>query len=112
MVDLGKEYLSAVIDISSNDKISSSIETMPEKFIVGLEIPTLTSTDLFIQGSLDGKTFRRALKADGSGDWLISATTGDRLIFLDEMAAFPYLRIECGTSQAADRTFNFIMRNK
>jgi len=75
--------------------------------IFALEVPTITTATLYIQASMDGKTFRRVLKADGSGDWNIASSTGNRMIFLDEIAPFNFVRVESSASQGADRLFKF-----
>lgn len=79
--------------------------------IMGLEIPTLATPSvvyLKVATSSDG-TFRRLLKADGSEDWNIASSSGDRIIFIDEAAPFRWFKVELGTAQAGDVTFNLLL---
>ena len=79
--------------------------------IVGLQIPTLTSSIVYLQASIDGITYSRVIVNDGSGaDWTIPASTGGKFIFLDNLAVFPWLLVECGSAQTNGATFNFIIK--
>lgn len=118
------KIIPVLIDISVDDDLSAAANVAFEsagpqaredfllgQHVMGLEIPALTSTIIYLQASIkEGGTYRRILKADGSEDWNIAAGTGNRMIFIDEAAAFSFLKVECATGQAADRTFNFLVR--
>jgi hypothetical protein len=47
--------------------------------------------------------FVRLQKTDGSGDWTVPSSAGGKAIYVN--VPFRYLRIECGSTQSADRTF-------
>ena len=79
----------------------------PHEIIYGLYIPAVDSCTIYIQASMDNINFSRVLKTDGTGDWNIASTTGDRCIFIDQLAPFHYFRIETSVNQTANRTFIF-----
>lgn len=95
----------------SNGQTVSDITAMDRDNIVALEIPTITEAILYLQVAMKAEdTFRRLLKADGSGDWSVALSTGDRMIFLDEAAPFNFVKVESSVAQGADRIFTFHTR--
>ena len=94
-----------------NGQTLSDAVPMDREYIVGLEIPTITPTILYLQVAMEEEgTFRRLLKADGSDDWNIASGTGNRMIFIDEAAPFNFVKVESSESQGADRVFVFHTR--
>jgi hypothetical protein len=97
--------------ITNGTALSNAIATDISWPIIGLEVPTIDTATVYLQGSSTmGGTYRRVLKTDGSGDWNIASTVGNKYIFIDQLAAFPFLKIETSINQTADRVFNFIIR--
>lgn len=95
----------------SNGQTLSDAVPMDRKYIVGLEIPTITAAILYLLVAMEESgTFRRLLKADGSADWSIASGTGDRMIFIDEAAPFNFVKVESSAAQGADRIFTFHTR--
>ena len=94
------------VTIESGDTLSDAV-AIGQSEVFALEIPIITAAPLYIQASMDNETFRRVLKADGSGDWNIGSSVGDRMIFLDEVAPFRFVKVESGSAQDADRLFTF-----
>lgn len=95
------------ITVPNGGTLSGAI-AVPQ-YVIGLIIPALDTCNLYIQASVDGSNFYRLLKADGSGDWVISSTSGQRCIFLDQLAPFNWIRIECSQAQTADRVFKLAL---
>ena len=93
------------VTIPSGSNLSNSVPV--PQYVMGLYIPAVDSCTIYIQASVDNITFSRILKTDGSGDWNIASTTGDRCIFIDQLAPFHYFRIETSVNQTANRTFIF-----
>jgi hypothetical protein len=97
------------VTIAAAGTLSNGV-AMPGQ-IVGLYIPTITASIVYLRASLDGITFSRVILNDASGiDWQIPSSTGDRYIFLDNLAPFPFLMIECGSAQPNGATFTFILK--
>ena len=97
------------VTVAPAGTLSNGIATPGQ--IVGLYIPVLTASILYLRASLDGVNFSRVIINDQSGsDWSIPSSTGDRYIFLDNLAPFPYLMIECGSAQTNGATFTFILK--
>lgn len=93
--------------IAASGTVSNAVY-VGNDIIIGLEIPTITSAILYLQVSMEESgTYRRLLKTDGSGDWTVDTSTGNRFIFLDEAAPFNFIKVESSASQAAQRTFKF-----
>ncbi len=99
------------VTVPNGQTVSGAISTDLSQHVLGLEIPVIDSATLYIQASNDGVTFRRALKTDGSGDWNVAVSTGNRFIFIDQLAPFKFFKIELSAVQSADRTFNFVLKN-
>ena len=78
------------------------------QYLTGLYIPTIDAAIVYLRASVDRINFARMLKTDGSGDWNVAIGTGDRWIFLDQLAPFPYIQIELSANQTADRVFKFV----
>ena len=95
----------------SNGQTVSSSTAIDRDNVVALEIPTITEAILYLQVAMKAEdTFRRLLKADGSGDWRVALSTGNRMIFIDEAAPFNFVKIESSVAQGADRVFNLHTR--
>ena len=96
--------------ISNGQTISNAVP-MDREYIVGLEIPTITTAILYLLVAMEESgTFRRLLKADGSGDWNIASGTGNKMIFIDEAAPFNFVKVESSETQGAERVFVFHTR--
>jgi hypothetical protein len=82
------------------------------QYVIGLYIPTIDNSIVYLQASQDGVTnWARILKSDGSADWNVAVSTGNKWIFLDQMSPFTYLRIECAAAQnTAARQFIFVFK--
>lgn len=94
-----------------NGQTLSNAVPMDREYIVALEIPTITAAILYLQVAMKKEgTFRRLLKADGSGDWNIASSIGNRMIFIDEAAPFNFVKVESSGAQGADRVFVFHTR--
>lgn len=102
--------LPVLLDIGVSTTLSAIVHIDPNYPLLGLEIPVLDSSTIYIQGAVDGSTFRRLMKADGSGDFSITAGAGNRLIFLDQAALCGHIRVECGSAQSANRTFYLTLK--
>ncbi len=98
--------------VPNGQTISSAVSTDLSQHVIGLEIPAIDAASVYIQASNDGQTFRRVLRADGTGDWFVAGTTGNRFIFLDQFAPFKFFMVELSAPQTADRTFNFVMKSR
>lgn len=81
------------------------------QYVVGMYVPTIGASVVYLQASQDGVAgWARVLKSDGSADWNVASSTGDRWIFLDQLAPFAFLRVELSAIQAAIRTFIFVQK--
>jgi hypothetical protein len=93
---------------------STSALTMPGEFQrVLLEIPTMTSSsDLYIQGSTDGTTFRRVMQdvavttSVQVNTFTIASAATNRFVPLN--AVFPYMKVEATTASVTAVTFKLI----
>ncbi len=95
----------------ANGQTVSGVAAMDRDNIVALEIPTVTEAILYLQVAMKAEdTFRRLLKADGSADWSVALSTGNRMIFIDEAAPFNFVKIESSVAQGADRVFTLHTR--
>lgn len=93
--------------INSGQFVSGDISLIGAD-LAGLWCPTVTSCNLFIQGSFDTTSgnFVRMLQADGVGDFQLDVGVGSRCAGISEVAhAFPYLRIEASVAQTDVRSF-------
>ena len=102
----------ATITIANSTTLSDSIKVDAARFVIGIELPVLNSTIVYIQAaSTQNGTYKRILDQNGDDLEVASAaTTGSRMRFLADIAPFQFLKVECGTAQTANRIFNFIMR--
>ncbi len=89
--------------VPNGQTLSNAVSTDLSQHVIGLEIPAIDTASIYIQASNDGQTFRRVLRADGTGDWFV---------FLDQFAPFKFFLVELSAAQSADRTFNFVMKSR
>ena len=100
----------ALVDISENATDSLAVDvagTTP----VGVYTPsTITSSSITFKASHDGSTFVPV--ENGSGGNLSKTVSGGEYIPLDpaDFAGIQHLKIICGSSEAADRTFKLALR--
>ncbi len=98
--------------VAGGQTVSSAVSTDLSRHVIGLEIPTIDTASIYIQASNDGQTFRRVLRADGTGDWFVASTNGNRFVFLDQFAPFKFLMVELSARQSVDRVFNFVVKDR
>lgn len=96
--------------IAQTGTISSEVDMGYGFSIIGIEIPTIDNAIVYLQASrTTGGSFRRIQKTDGSGDWNVGLSTGNKMIFCDAVAPFRYFKIEVSAPQnTASRTFYVI----
>lgn len=98
----------------ANGQAASDIIAIGNPTELGLLVPTLTSSTLKVQvGRLsDGSDMRDIYDATGTQKLTYGAGTGNFAISTNEMGAclaYPYIKLVCGSSQGAARTF-YLMR--
>jgi hypothetical protein len=95
----------ATIDFSEDPKISSAVVVSPQ-VLTGVYIPTIDAGEVYFQAKV-GDNWSRVQVSDGSGDYLIASSTGNKVIWVPELAPFEAVRIETEVNQTADREFIF-----
>jgi hypothetical protein len=74
-------------------------------------VPVIDNSIVYLQASENGVDgWARVLRSDGSADWSVALSTGDRWIFIDQLASFKFLRVEVVAAQNAVRTFIFVQK--
>jgi hypothetical protein len=101
--------LSVTIPVNTANAVSAAIPN--NQYVIGMYIPTIDNSIVYIQASENGVDgWARVLRSDGTNDWNCVASTGNRWIFLDQMAPFKFLRVEVAVAQNAVRTFIFVQK--
>ena len=99
--------------INSGDTLSAPF-AWPRSAPLGLILPALNTTSLFIQVGWvadSDASFVRAQDATTDGEFIVSAGSGAIAKDLAEIGwAWPYARLELGTVQSADRIFGVISK--
>jgi hypothetical protein len=75
---------------------------------IGLIVPTITSGTVTVQVSADGTNWFGLKDTGGNALLSYAASTGGFACSADDLApvlGYAYLRLVCGASQGADRTF-------
>jgi hypothetical protein len=73
--------------------------------LVGLQLPAaLTSIAITFLGSIDGVHYQSVRKIDGTAYGLVVAAAQCISIPPGDLAAWPFLKLVCGTPEAAART--------
>jgi hypothetical protein len=92
-------------DNESNQSLVRPYVDLGEYREIGILIPTIDTSILYLKvsNSIEVASFKRLQKTDGSGDWNVASGTGAKAIALN--CPFRYLRVECASTQTADRTF-------
>jgi hypothetical protein len=98
----------ATIDFSADPKISSAVTVSPQT-IIGVYIPTIDTGVVYFQAMV-GDNWSRVQKSDGTGDFVIASSSGNKAIWIPELAPFSVVRVETGVNQTADRDFLFTTR--
>jgi hypothetical protein len=108
------DIFSESFTVASGAATSSAVQI--EHFdIVGIQVPTIDSATLKVQGSCDGGS-NYADIYDGNGTQVLSwvAGTGNRIIDARDLAAVlgcTHIRIVLGANQTALRTFTLVQKN-
>ena len=101
------EFQTQNVIVDSGDQVSEDVALIGAR-LVALQIPTVDSCQMFIQGNtvtLSGEYYR-LLNPLGSGDWTGEVGVGSRMVDLSAiMAAVPRARIELSVPQTDVRTF-------
>jgi hypothetical protein len=104
------EVQTATVDVSENDSQSTVIE-IGTGHVVAVFLPTIDSSSVGFEASVDGSTWRTVNDASGSAIE-ISATTGDEcVVFGTKIIPGPYLRLTFGSSQTSDRTVEVVVQD-
>lgn len=93
--------------VNSGDQVSGDIALIGAR-LVALQVPTIDSCQMFIQGNTVtvSAEYVRLLNPLGSGDWTGEVGVGSRMVDVSAlMAAVPQARIELGVAQTDVRTF-------
>ncbi len=97
------------LTIPSGNTVSNIVDIGAGMSILGLEIPTITTAVVYLQAATaENGTFRRILKPDGSGDWNIASSAGDKMIFIDIAAPFQFFKVETSITQDSDCAFYLV----
>ncbi|MDI6788799.1 MAG: hypothetical protein QME51_10550 [Planctomycetota bacterium] len=96
--------MNATTTIAISGTLSGVLEVKPNTGFA-IMVPTIDTAICYLQGSLDGVTYARVQKGDGSADLSLASGTGGKLWIIDMRLAVPYLKIETSAAQTAVRTF-------
>jgi len=95
----------------ANGTDTSNVANIADDEIMGIIFPTLTAADItFLVATDINNTFQTVQKADLSGEYIISATTGDIAVWTPELAPFRLLKIKSSVDQGADRVIEIQIR--
>ena len=95
-------YSTGYYTIPISGTVSNIIEVQGADRI-GLIVTIPTSCVAYIQGHTEPTSagFRRISKLDGSNDWAWNVASGNKAIDLQNVSAFPFLRLETSVAQSS-----------
>ena len=102
----------ATIPFATDNVLSPAVElpgTIKELAIV---IPTITSSTVFLKVSHDGVTYQNLYAMNNGTNqilWATAAATGGYTALIPgNIGLWRYVKVGCGSAQAADRTFTLV----
>lgn len=108
---MGQLYATKTITVPSGG--TSGTTEIENYDVMGLDVPTLTSSTWKLQGSVDGTTYRDVYDGTGSQTLVWAASTGDRCVAsrdLADLSGYKYIRVVCGTAQGAERVHTLYIK--
>jgi hypothetical protein len=103
---------SAVLTQSIDNVLSAAVEIPPTVHELAIVIPTITSSTVFLKISHDGTTYQNLYATNNRTNqilWSTAAATGGVTVLVQGNIGFwRYVKVGCGTPQAADRTFTLV----
>lgn len=104
---------SKTLVIASGGTTSTSLE-LEAFYMMGIQVPTIDSATLKIQGSFDGSTFADIYDSTGTQQLLWTASTGGRCWSsrdLEHCRGYKFIQIVAGAAQNGGvRTFNVVQK--
>lgn len=103
-----------ITDTVANGGTSSSGVELEAWDILGLDVPTLTSSTFKIQVQCNGTNWRDVYDSTGTQQLTWTASTGDRFLSaasLSHIIGAKKARIVCGSAQGAARTFTWVVKD-
>lgn len=96
--------------VASGFQISGDID-LRQQALMGIQVPTVTSGPMLIQGNFDTTSANFMRLNDDLGDIQYATGPGSKYLLWPQGFVHPsYLRIEAGVAQTAPRTFTLITR--
>lgn len=97
--------------IPDGDTVSNAVPINPQ-IIVGLVIPTIDAAVVYINVKAEsGDSFVRLQTSDGAGDFSVASSTGDKAVWIPDLAPFPFIQVETSVAQSPAVTFKLVYKN-
>ncbi len=101
------DHIDTPLTIASGGTVSNYVPTKSQ--FMGIQIPTLTASAVYVRGSQDnaGATSARLQKEDGSGDWSVATDASGKFAVIPPYFPWTYIAVEAA-AQGAARTFRLV----
>jgi hypothetical protein len=97
--------------IANGQTLSNEVAISPQ-VVIGLYIPTITAAILYVLVKADASDdYVRLQTSDGAGDFFIPSSTGDKAIWIPDLAPFSHYKVESSAAQGAERVIKFVYKN-